>query len=63
LGNNQKGIVTIQDESGRLVYQREISNDNFSGLIQLPELSNGTYLVQIAVDNKNVLSEKLSIQR
>jgi hypothetical protein len=62
LGNNQKGIVTIQDESGRLVYQREISEDNFSGLVQLPDLASGTYLVLILVDQQYVLRESLSIQ-
>ncbi len=62
---NEKGYVQLYDISGRSILQNQISlsKEKYEYSIQLPFLSNGSYLVSLSDDGGGRFTQKLVITR
>ncbi len=61
IGENETGLITIYDITGRMVKQEKLNAENKTLLIHANELNAGTYYYEIKVGDKKVKLDKLVI--
>ena len=61
--NGQKGVVTIADNNGKLVYENVLSNDQNSLSIDLSNLATGAYYLNVMIDKVVKYKETIVLER
>ena len=61
--NNSSATLTIIDMLGKVIIKGEINSNNSTGKIDLSELTNGIYFINVSTATKQLFNNKLSVNR
>ncbi len=61
--NNSSATLTIIDMLGKVIIKGEINSNNSTGKIDLSELTNGIYFINVSTTTKQLFNNKLSVSK